>query len=173
MPLGLSPVPAINVTQYLGRWYQMYDDLLVQGTFEANSYCDTADYALNPNGTVSVHNRERVGSVSGVESEIYGYAAQSDPSNPGALTVYLQGVPVGAPYWIFLLGPATYTSANLYQYAVVSDPLQLSLFVLARNVTDFYAHYDAPVRQWLNATGFNNLVNTPIATTQLGCTYWE
>ena len=33
-----------------------------------------ADYGVNPNGTVSVHNRDRSGSVVGIETEIFGYA---------------------------------------------------------------------------------------------------
>lgn len=100
-----------------------------------------------------------------------GYATVS-PTSPGSLTVYLQGVPVGAPYTVFLLGPATYGPQSLYQYAVVSDPFQLSLFVLVRDVSDYFATYDSTVRAWLNNTGFNNILNTPILTTQTNCTYW-
>jgi lipocalin len=100
-----------------------------------------------------------------------GYADQSNVT-AGALTVYLQGVPAGAPYWIFQLGPPTYGSEGLYQYSVVSDPFQLSLFVLARNVTEFYQQYDLPLRNWLNASGWNTVINTPLATVQRGCTYW-
>ena len=39
-------VPAVNLTKYYGRWYQMYDDAIVQDTFENHSLCDTADCEL-------------------------------------------------------------------------------------------------------------------------------
>jgi len=42
-----------------------------------------------------------------------------------------QTVPVGAPYWVVDLGPVN--GNGLYDYAVVTDPALLSLFVLARD----------------------------------------
>jgi hypothetical protein len=36
-PIKLSPVATFNATQYLGRWYQMYQDLLSNVTFEASA----------------------------------------------------------------------------------------------------------------------------------------
>lgn len=166
---SLTPVSSLNVTKYFGRWYQTYADGFVDLTFEANNYCVAADYGLNSNGTISVHNRARIGSPSGPASDILGYAVPS--STVGELTVYLQGVPVGAPYWVFALGPDTYGAHGLYQWALVSDPFLLSLFVLARDVDDFYANYNAEVLQILNATGFTGLLNSPIQTVQQNCTY--
>jgi len=32
----------LNVTQYLGHWFQMYGDLFTQSTFEANAVCVAA-----------------------------------------------------------------------------------------------------------------------------------
>ena len=34
---------SVDLTKYYGRWYQMYDDAIVQDTFENRSLCDTAD----------------------------------------------------------------------------------------------------------------------------------
>lgn len=118
-----------------------------------------------------MHNRDRRGGVTTEypETEIYGWAAASDPSKPAALTVYLQGVPVGAPYWIVSLGPER---NGQYQYAVVSDFAELSLFVLARNVTDFNKLYDQPVRAFLQANNYTSPINSPIPTVQAGCVYW-
>ena len=64
----LTPVPALNASQYIGRWYQMYSDFSTS-LFETN-FCVTADYGINPNGTVSVHNRDRKNNVTGEETEI-------------------------------------------------------------------------------------------------------
>lgn len=37
-------INTINVTAYLGRWYQMYASLVPNTTFERNGYCVCADY---------------------------------------------------------------------------------------------------------------------------------
>lgn len=164
-------VPELNQTQYLGRWYQVYSDAAVYITFENSSYCDTADYGVNPNGTISVLNRERQYGPSGPERIINGWAAVDSTAEPGQLTVHLQTVEFPAPYWVYQLGPATY-NGNQYQYAVVSDPLKFTLFVLARNVTTFMTTWSASVLAYLQDNGFTGLFNTPLLTPQTNCTYW-
>jgi hypothetical protein len=87
----------------------------------------------------------------------------------GAFAITLTLLPVccflqGAPYWVFGLGPATFGASGLYEYALVSDYFNLSLFVLARNVTDYMAVYDADVQTALTAAGFTNAINKPIVT---------
>lgn len=161
-------VSSLNTTAYLGRWYQVYSDLAVEATFENASFCDTADYGLNTNNTISVLNRERQYSVDGPERVINGWAAATDARQPGQLTVHLQTVGLGAPYWIYELGPLV---DNMYDYSVVSDPLRLTLFVLARNVSRFYSYYNASVYNMLLGMGFNGFLNTPLLTIQFGCTY--
>lgn len=169
-----KPVSQLSVEFYTGRWYQMYADASVDLTFENSSYCVTADYGVNPNGTISVLNRERQFSVSGPERIIQGWAQAANASQPGQLTVHLQGTgSFGAPYWIFELGPiGLYNGTAQYDYAIVSDPFLLTLFVLARNTTEFANLYQAPVLSALKAAGYTTFLNTPIATVQEGCTYW-
>lgn len=165
-------VSELNTTAYLGRWYQMYSDFIVEATFENSSYCDTADYGLWPNGTISVLNRERQYGVDGPERIINGWAATDNAtSEPGQLTVHLQTVEFGAPYWVYELGPATYNGTQ-YEYSIVSDPLKATLFVLARNVSEFFSRWNANVSATLARLGFNGLFNTPLATQQVGCKYW-
>ncbi len=116
---------------------------------------------------MSVTNKDRGGSVTGPVHSILGWAAQDNPNTaPGELSVHLQGVPVAAPYWVVALGPE---HDNKYDWAVVSDPTELSLFVLTRNVTRFNALYNASVYAMLLNEGFNTPINTPIATIQDGC----
>jgi len=110
----LDPVPSIDVPSFMGRWYQAYDNLIEQATFENASLCDTADYALLPNGTITVLNRERQDSVDGPERALNGIATCPKDAPP-ACTVQLDGVPVAAPYYIVQLGPL---EASQYQYAV-------------------------------------------------------
>ena len=166
----LSQVSELNTTQYLGRWYQVYSDLFVDATFENSSFCDTADYGLYPNNTISVLNRERQYNVTGPEREIYGWASATDVTKPGELTVHLQTTAFGAPYWVYQLGPV---EKDQYQYSIVSDPLKLTLFVLARNVSKFMDKYNRNVTDYLTEQGFTGLVNSPIVTPQEGCVYWE
>lgn len=168
--LAFAQVHELNRTQYLGRWYQVYSDLFVDATFENSSYCDTADYGLYPNNTISVWNRERQYSVDGPERQIFGWAEASDPQKPGELTVNLQTTEFPAPYWVYELGPVV---NDQYQYSVVSDPLKLTLFVLARNVTEFFVNYNYYITNYLIAQNFTGILNRPILTPQTGCTYWD
>jgi apolipoprotein D and lipocalin family protein len=169
--LATSQVAELNRTQYLGRWYQVYADLAVDVTFENSSYCDTADYGIYPNDTISVWNRERQYGVDGPEREIFGWAAPASNTTQGELTVHLQTTDFPAPYWVYELGPATYNGSQ-YQYSVVSDPLKFTLFVLARNVSLFMATWAEGVLERLKANGFTGVLNTPIPTVQENCTYW-
>lgn len=168
-----NPVPTVDINQYLGHWYQAYSDFAVTTTFENASYCVTADYGMYPNGTISVWNRERQYSVSGPPREIFGWAAASNSSQPGELTVHLQDTDgFGAPYWIFELGPSVPIDSNGtsgYAYSVVSDPFHLTLFVLARNLTEFAATWAEGVLARLTAAGYTGWLNTPTPTVQEGC----
>ena len=165
----LGQVSEFNQTQYLGRWYQVYSDLFVDATFENSSFCDTADYGVNTNNTISVLNRERQYNVTGPERQIYGWAEAEDASKPGELTVHLQTTAFGAPYWIYQLGPVV---KDQYEYSIVSDPFKLTLFVLARNVTHFMDKYNTNVTDYLTEQGFTDLLNSPVLTPQEGCEYY-
>ena len=136
-------------------------------TAQTNALCATATYNLNPNGTISVFNQERVGNVNGSISSILGWANCQDPSQPGQLTVHFPPpVPFPAPYWVLQLGPVI---GDQYQFAIVSDPNQFSLYVLARDPVVFAAKFDAGVRAQLNAWGFTQVWNEPTQMVQAGC----
>jgi lipocalin len=77
--------------------------------------------------------------------------------------------PFGAD-WVVALGPAV-GPQNLYDWAVVSDGLEVSLFVLARNVTKFEQVYQEQVYETLSGLGYNKTWNTPLPTRQAGCVY--
>jgi lipocalin len=168
--LSFSPVTTFNPDAYVGRWYQAFSDLAVTSTFENSSYCVTADYGFYPNNTISVLNRERQYSVDGPERVIYGWAQQDTNTSGGELTVHLQGTNFPAPYWIFELGPQIY-NGSFYTYSIVSDPFHFTLFVLARNLTDFALNYQDDVLQTLQNAGYKQLWNTPSQTIQDGCIY--
>lgn len=149
-------VPSLNVTQYLGTWYQMYTDPF-NSVFEPNPFCATAQYGLYPNGTVSVRNIDRSGSYDGPRTEVEGYAYQDDAAAfPGRLSVVFPFNPLPAPYWIIKLGPVI---EGQYQYAVVSDDFKISLFVLARNTERFQKDYNAEVFSFLEDMGYDNFLD--------------
>ena len=54
----------------------------------------------------------------------------------------------------------------MYQYAIVTDNLQIGLYVLARDVNNFRSQYDKEVLSWLAENGFTHFYNKPVATVQ-------
>lgn len=152
-----NTVPKLDLDKYQGRWFQIYGNNFDQ-LFEKFDNCITADYGLTPSGNVSVLNSQ-YDKVKGIQ-QIDGYAYYSKNSNsvlyPGELTVHLSGVPYDSPYWVYNLGPVV---NGYYDWAIVSDNLKLSLFVLARNVDKYYQQYDTEVLSLLKSYGFNSLVN--------------
>ena len=125
-----------------------------------------------------MRNRDRLDNVTGPQNGILGWASINKRTSlttaEGGLTVYLQipaarGPPFPAPYDIVLLGPETYGEFGAYEYAVVSDPFALTLFVLARNYTTFFELYNATVIETLVRDGFVKIIDTPRPTVQDGC----
>ena len=159
-----APVETLNLKEYLGRWYQVYGDL-PDNVFEGKSTCIIADYNMKNETTVGVLNSDT--SVKGEFQQIEGIAYYEDGNSGGELTVQLANLPP-APYWVVELGPV---KNNMYQYSIVSDDKKLSLFVLARDVSEFNEKYDAIVLQQLDSLGFNNFINKPIPTNQDNCSY--
>lgn len=141
-------VNELDVEQYLGNWYQIYGaptNVIFQGYGE----CLTAEYGLLDNGDVSVLNSQ-INSDYELE-QISGYAYYTNTSEPGKLSVHLDGVPVDSPYWVVKLGEEL---NGQYQYSIISVPSGVSLWVLARNIEDFYDKYDEEVREYLNENSF-------------------
>ena len=140
---------------------------------QKNSFCDTAFYGDNGDGTISVHNYATLDSPSGSAYTIDGYAYQTNPtSEPGQLNVVFQSddaFPFPAPYWILELGPIN--ADGLYDYAIVSDSFSLFLFVLARDVTTYNAKYRSSVSKTLIELGFTG-IKAPIESYQKSdCVY--
>lgn len=155
--IAKNTVETLDLEKYQGRWYQIYGNDFDQ-LFEKFSSCITADYALMPAGNVSVVNSqyEKINGLDQIEGYAY-YGYDSEPKlYPGELMVHLDGVPHDAPYWVYNLGPEN--DNNYYDWAIVSDPVKLSLFVLARDVDTYYNDYDDEVLEILNQYGFNNLI---------------
>lgn len=155
-----TPVDELNISQYDGLWYEVYGDR-ADRAFQGFGTCITAEYVIKDSNNVSVYNREirQDGSVDTIE----GYAYYDKGCSGGELTVYLEGTPSTAPYWVLELGPVV---NDEYEYAIVSDNKAYTLFVLARNVTQFFDLYDDEVMDSLVELGFTKKINEPLLIEQ-------
>ena len=147
---AMSPttVNELNVNSYLGHWFQVYG-APTNYVFQGYGTCLTADYGLLDNGQISVLNAQ-LDKNKELET-IGGYGYYKNASEPGKLTVHLEGVPVDSPYWIIKLGEI---KNNQYQYSIITTPSGISLWVLARDLDVFYEFYDEEVVQFLDEYNF-------------------
>ena len=148
---------------YTGRWYNVYYDLPTLPFSTPD--CQTAFYAkveseypiLTVNNSGLCYANIGLGctgnpadyKVNGqTPTYITGHASQKGGAAAGDLTLNLDGVGRESTYRIAKLGPKTY-GAGYYQYSVVSDDSGVILFVLARDVDEFFATYDDEVLDFL------------------------
>jgi len=146
---GPETVPELDVGQYLGRWYQVLG-APTNEIFQGYGTCLTADYGVFSNGSVSVLNSQL--DKSGNLEQIAGYAYYKNASEPGKLTAYLQGTPFDGPYWVVKLGEV---KNNQYQYSIITVPSKISLWVITRNVQEFYNEYAQTVTNYLDAQKYH------------------
>ena len=138
----------LNINSYLGHWVQVYG-APTNTIFQGYGTCITADYGLLDNGYVSVLNSQ-LDKNKEIEN-INGYAYYKNISEPGQLTVHLDGVPVDTPYWIVKLGEII---DNQYQYSIITTPSGISLWVLTRDIDKFNKLYQYEVKDFLNKYNF-------------------
>jgi lipocalin len=141
---SINVVNELNINNYLGHWFQIYG-APTNVIFQGNGTCITADYQLLDNGFVSVLNSQI--NDDGNADIISGYAYYKNVSEPGKLTVHLDGVPVDSPYWVVKLGEIV---DDEYQYSIVTTPSGISLWVLARDVRQFFNEYNDEVKDFLD-----------------------
>jgi len=146
---GPVTVPELDVEKYTGRWYQVLG-APTNEIFQGYGTCLTADYAVLSNGSVSVVNSQL--DKNGNLEQIEGHAYYKNASEPGKLTVYLQGTPFDGPYWVVKLGEV---KNDQYQYSIITVPSQILLWVIARNVQDFYNEYAKSVTGYLDSQKYH------------------
>lgn len=114
----------INIPAYMGRWYQIAS---IPQWYDRHQcfMCVTADYSLNQNYSISIHNR-----AYGAGCSVDGLAIIPNPYLPSRLSVSFY-VPNATPseYWIVSVGAIV---NGQYQYAVVSNSQRSSLYILSR-----------------------------------------
>jgi lipocalin len=116
--------------------------------FQGYGTCITADYGILDNGNIDITNSQL--NTDRELEQITGYGYYKNISEPGKLTVHLQGVPVDSPYWIVKLGEI---KNNQYQYSIITIPSGISLWVLVRNMNNFM-EYDKEITDFLNEYDF-------------------
>jgi len=136
-------ISEINVPSYLGHWKQIYQ-APTNVIFQGYGTCITADYGLLDNGNINVINTQ-LDENHNIE-QISGYGYYKNASEPGKLTVHLDGVPVDSPYWIVKLGEVV---DNQYQYSIITTPSGISLWVLVRDIDVFMKNYNTEVEDFL------------------------
>lgn len=156
-----------DVQAYLGKWYQVYSDLVVQNSFEKGARCVKAFYdTFEPGGNLIEIYNEQIGLNTKIQS-IRGYGYIPNEKEPRKLKVVLDQKKE-ADYWIYELSDI---ENEEYQWVIVSDKYKVTLFVLARNVDEFYSIYNEKVLQILKDYGFTKIWNKPIQTIQ-DCSYY-
>ena len=143
-----TPVSSLSVNSYLGHWQQVYA-APTNAIFQGYGACITADYGLLENGNIDVLNTQL--DKNGEIDQIGGYGYYKNASEPGKLTVHLDGVPTDAPYWVVKLGEV---KDDQYQYSIITTPSFISLWVLVRDATTFSNLYDAEITEYLNQYEF-------------------
>lgn len=174
-----KPVDDLDVPSYLGRWYQVYASATVKYTMEVGANCVIADYGSygDRKDEITVTNTVH---PFGHKVEVKGYAV-ADPAKAGVFQVALGPPGKGAdPAAAKPFAKSNYIVAGLgplvngkYDYAIVTDPGKISLYILARDVSRFKKQYDSDVLQKVKEMGFTHFWNMPLNSNQMGCTYSE
>lgn len=123
IPGNAVHVSPFDLSRYLGRWYEI---ARLDFKYERNLNNTTADYSLNPDGTVRVVNRG-YNYITHEEKEAVGKARFAGPSNEGRLKVSFFG-PFYSAYTIIALDAD-------YKYAMVAGKNLKYLWLLSREKT--------------------------------------
>lgn len=120
VPSGIEPVTGFDVERYMGRWYEV---ARLDHRFERGMERVTAEYALQPDGTVQVVNRG-FATAKGEWKEARGKAKFLGRADVGALKVSFFG-PFYGGYNIVDLDPQ-------YRHVLIAGPSRSYLWILSR-----------------------------------------
>ncbi len=148
-PVPPQPVASLDVPRYMGLWYEI---ARFPNDFQEDCVgFTTAQYSLNPDGTVNVTNRCR---VEGGQTEVTsGLARQVGGEDSPRFKVrfapsWLSFLPmVWGDYWVIELDDG-------YKLAAVSEPERENLWILSRTPEVPAAEYQALLAQ-LRKQGFD------------------
>ncbi len=169
--LPIPVEPTLETNAYLGKWFQVATSrstaLLGTGTDYRNV---TALYNISfvdtqwPKSVITVLNSGLKGNGNYTEIKGYSYTTGNLPTKR---KLHFDGVPTDGNYWIVYLGPIINKE---YAYAIVSGAItkvvgtRFSLYILARNVEEYRAHYESTVKQWCKDNGYTMWWNEYVST---------
>ncbi len=117
----LETVSRVDLSRYLGRWYEI---ARCPAWFEKDCVGATAEYSLNPDGTVKVVNSARLRTLDSPVKTAVGRARVVEATTQAKLKVafflFFEG-----DYWILELG-------ENYDYVVIGEPSRKYLWILSR-----------------------------------------
>lgn len=124
-PVGNRAVPqpakAVDLARYAGRWFEQFR---YEASFQKGMDAVTADYSLEPDGSVRVVNRGRRGGT-GKSSKSTGRATIVDRATNAKLKVSFFG-PFKGDYWVLDHG-------DDYDWSIVGEPSGRYLWALTRD----------------------------------------
>jgi len=153
----LRPVPQLDVSRYLGQWYQLAAN---PAPFNLDCVRDTtANYSLIDEQNIRVEN-----SCTTITGERRGIVGNARVNDTAALHVSFPDVPSQDS----LDGPSNYIVAHLaddYSWALVGDPSRLSGFVLSRSPVVDAAGWQE-IRAVVESEGYNSCLMLTSPTTE-------
>jgi apolipoprotein D and lipocalin family protein len=123
IPKGATAIQPFEYSKYLGKWYEI---ARFDFTFERNLNNTTAEYSLNPDGTIRVEN-SGYNYIKGKWEKAIGKAKFKDSSSVAQLEVSFFG-PFYAGYNVIMLDKD-------YTYALVAGQNLKYLWILSREKT--------------------------------------
>jgi apolipoprotein D and lipocalin family protein len=130
-----EPAKPVDLGRYLGKWYEM---ARYEAGFEQDCEGATAEYALRPDGLVSVTNTCREGAPDGPVRSITGRARIVPDSGDAKLKVSFFGPFFVGNYWVM-------DHADDYSWTIVGEPTGKYLWILTRDPTPDQATKDTLV----------------------------
>jgi lipocalin len=156
----VSPVDNIDWDKYLGEWEQVYAGPFSVIVIEQAGVDNKALYKKIKEDTISVTNSQKT--ILGKSKVVQGKGVITDPSIGKLKLTFDQNPNRTSNYWVVALDDDP--KNKTYQWAVVTDPYRLNLFVLARNRQEFQDKYYTEVKAVLEALGFSYFFNIPVTT---------
>jgi len=144
----MQVVESVDLQRYLGKWYEI---ATIPQRFQIGCTCVTAEYSLNPNGTIKVVNSCR---KDGNFKQVIGRAKVVSGTNNAKLRVSFFR-PFWGDYWIMALD-------SDYQWVIVSNAKGSTCWILSRTPQIEAKLYDDLVEQCrLKGIDISLLLKTP------------
>jgi apolipoprotein D and lipocalin family protein len=142
--VAMEPVPAVDLSRYAGRWYEI---ARFPVSFQEGCVGVTADYALRDDGRVDVLNACREETLDGPRRTASATARAVDDTGARLKVRFLPWLPIEGDYWVIHLDED-------YRTAVVGVPSGTAGWILSRT-PEIAPDRLAAARAALEANGYD------------------